>query len=544
LELDLRQIIRLGRRWWWLFLLAPLVAGFTARIFLTRNQVKTTPFYVATATLLINPIQSTGRLNYSLTTYSELLLTKPVLETALADVDLPFDAETLRSRVSSEPVLDQTGRSTELLRIRALDTEPQRAATIANAVARAFVDYIGEQALLLTGPTRETLDDAITATEQQIAQAEQDIADLQLLPGTSDASQQAQLSALRDYLNGLRESLSQLLLTGQAMDLEAASAQSRVTFVDEATVPAAPLLASRGIDPTLPAAFAGFILAGAIVLLLGYLDNSVRTAEAAANLVAAPVLSRVPRLARIGSGARQLFVVERPQTVAADAILRLRTNVESTLTPGKPAIIGISSPGTGEGKSTITANLGASLARGGLRVVIVDTNFRHPSQHEILGGHNDQGLSSLLLHPNMAWHPMLERADAVENLTFIPSGPSPSNPAELIARDRFSQLLGQVSKTVDVTLVDMSPVLTVSDTAVIAPMLDGIILVCRASRTRRGALRAAAAALRQSNGRILGVVMNQQVHNDESHDYPIPPGSDPLRHSSMGSSSPSELVMA
>jgi len=179
----------------------------------------------------------------------------------------------------------------------------------------------------------------------------------------------------------------------------------------------------------------------------------------------------------------------------------------------------VTSPGPSEGKSTVTANLAVAMAQAGFTTVIIDADLRRPSQHKIFAVPNERGLTTLLTHPDQPWN-----WAAVEvlsgSLYVIPSGPLPPNPADLLSSERWRQTLATIVEMVDFVLIDTPPILTASDPLVVAPAADGVVLVCRAGRTRREALRRATMALRQGTVRIVGVVLNQRTgREDDSYYY-------------------------
>lgn len=516
MEFGLRQALRLVRRWWWLLLLAPLVAGFAARELEARYRGEVIPQYAASAALVINPVQNTGRTNYSASTYAQLLLTDPVLQPVVTQLDLPFSVVELEERVQVDPIA-QDDRATELLRVRVKDPDPQRAADIANAVAQSFVSYMADQAVRLTGPTRVELDKQIEGTRQQISQTQDELQTLEQSPDSTDPTNQAQIDARRTDLNQLRDALSDLLLTAQTMDLNAAAAQSQVWVADDADVPTEPV-PEGGINPIIPAALAGFTLAVAVVLLLAYFDNTIKTTAEVEEVTGAPLLGAMPVLSGRRTSASPLFAVTQPQTDAADAIRVIRTNIEFAASERMTASLVISSPGSAEGKSTIAANLAVAMVQARRSVMIIDADLRRPSLHSIFGVRNDRGLSTLLARPDQPWWSAAV-ATTIPRLSLIPSGPLPPNPADLLSLDRLPRLLEEIAETVDFILIDTPPMLPMSDSLEIAAKADGVILVCRANRTRRGALEAAAARLRQGNVRVVGAVLNEQPRSEASYGY-------------------------
>jgi capsular exopolysaccharide synthesis family protein len=191
----------------------------------------------------------------------------------------------------------------------------------------------------------------------------------------------------------------------------------------------------------------------------------------------------------------------------------LRANLEFAAA-GKPIkALAITSSNPSEGKSTVSANIAVVMAQAGLKTVLIDADLRKPTLHKIFGISNDVGLTRLLTHSEECWHDSATRV-AVPNLTLIPSGPVPPNPADLLSIEAFPVLLQAIIAESDIVILDTPPVLAVSDPLVIARHTDAVLLVAKPGHTRRESLRHAAEALRKGNSRLIGVVLNQQRSRD------------------------------
>jgi capsular exopolysaccharide synthesis family protein len=169
-------------------------------------------------------------------------------------------------------------------------------------------------------------------------------------------------------------------------------------------------------------------------------------------------------------------------------------------------VIQVTSPNPGDGKSTLTANLAVAIAQSGKRVVLVDCDFRKPRVHKIFGVSPDIGLASVI-----AGDAELGRAiqpSAVPGLSLLPCGPRPANPAELLTSNRFQEVLDGLKGMFDFVLVDTPPLLAVSDPAVVAPRVDGVLLTVRITRKTRPAAERAREILGALGANVIGVVVN------------------------------------
>lgn len=505
LNLDLRRLIGIARRWWWLLLLAPLVAGAAARYASSQQQ----PLYAATAILKINPPQ-TGGTNYLevegtksvAETYRQLITTRPVLESVVMQLDLPYGPEKLEDKVSATTV-----PGTVLVKVRVSDPDPEAAATIANTVANIFLQYTVDEAARQRGPVRQTLDQRIADTNTQIQETNDQISQLEARPDASSSDVQAQINNLRNTVNQQQSQLNDLLVNQTQLDQDAATAQTQVSISEPAIAADSPFAPQTTVY-TILAVFAGLIIACGVVVLLEYLDNTVKAEADFPALTGGPLLAAVSTVPKLRAGNDQLFLVSHPRESATEAIRVLRANIEFAAAAKEITTLAVTSAGPGEGKSTITANLGVAMSQAGFSTIIIDADLRRPTQHRIFDVGNERGLTTILTHPQQSWRSSATTLSS--DLSLIPSGPLPPNPSDLLSLDRLSHLLADLARDVDVILLDTPPVLAVSDPLVVATKVDGVVLVCRANHTRLDALRRAASSLQQGGIRVVGAVLNQR----------------------------------
>lgn len=505
MELDLRQILRFVRRWWWLLLLAPVLSGLSAGyVESQRDPLGSTPVYTANATLLINPVQGTGRLTYRAETYAGLALTDPVLLPVIADLDLPFTVPELKEMITVFPVLD-----TELLTVSVTGTEPERTAAIANAVAATFVEFMGAQGAEVAGRTSASLEDQRTDVQGEIDALRRQIRELEQSDQSDDVTESDRITALRADLEQRQQELAQLEDDLAQVNSNAAAAQPQVSMIEEASVPASADARNGGPPTVLLAAIAGLLVAVAALVIIEFLDTSVRFSTDIATLVGAPVLTTIPKLRRLRIPTERLFVTKRSHSPAAESIRLLRTNLNVELASWTPQgkIVVVSSASEGEGKSIVAANLATSMAVVGLKTVLIDADLRQPFQHRIFNVPNEVGLTDLLNRSEVARGQTI-KDHHVENLYIIPSGPLPANPSDLLSMDRLEPLLEELREFADIIIIDTPPILAVSDPLVVAAHADGVLIVCWSGRTSVEALRRAARVLRQGSLRVAGVVLN------------------------------------
>ncbi len=202
-----------------------------------------------------------------------------------------------------------------------------------------------------------------------------------------------------------------------------------------------------------------------------------------------------------------LVTLTNPRSPVSEAYRTLRTNLEFSSLDKPIKTMVVTSPGLGEGKSTTLANLAVTLAQAEKEVILVDCDLRRPSQHEIFGLSNGVGLTTMVVDDGaMKEPPLLDTG--VAGLRLLPSGPLPPNPSELVGSRRMAEIISLLAERSDIALFDAPPVVAVTDAAVLASRVDGVLLVIKAGATKRDHAQRAKALLEKVNAHLLGVVLN------------------------------------
>lgn len=202
-----------------------------------------------------------------------------------------------------------------------------------------------------------------------------------------------------------------------------------------------------------------------------------------------------------------LITLSDPRSQAAEAYRTLRTNLYFSGLDKPLHTLVVTSAEPAEGKSTTLANLAVTLAQGGQRVILADCDLRRPRQHDLFGASNARGLTTMLLEDSaLQAPPLLETG--VEGLWLLPSGPLPPNPAELMGSQKMDAVIAALRERADMVLFDAPPVLAVTDAAVLASKVDGVLLVVEAGHTRREQAQRAKTVLEKAHVRLVGAVLN------------------------------------
>jgi capsular exopolysaccharide synthesis family protein len=318
----------------------------------------------------------------------------------------------------------------------------------------------------------------------------------------------------------LRESLLKQQME-TAVNSELAATNMRV--VERAEVP------RRPSQPNVPLNLAlgligGTVLALGAAFVCDYFDNSVKSSDEVEELLQLPTLATIPNfaLARRGAArvtgaahlqaepgnerARDLVVLNEPWSPVAEAFRSLRTAVLFSTPDAPPKVILVTSARASEGKTVNSVNLATTLAEAGSRVLLIDVDLRHPGCHRALGVENDRGLSSFLAG-QVELHDVIHALEA-PRLFFIPAGPLPPNPAELVGSARMRTTLERLQESYDFIILDTPPVLPVTDAIVLSREADGVVLVVKGHDTPRDLVRRARDQLAQSGAHLLGAVVN------------------------------------
>jgi non-specific protein-tyrosine kinase len=192
--------------------------------------------------------------------------------------------------------------------------------------------------------------------------------------------------------------------------------------------------------------------------------------------------------------------------MAAEAYRTLRTNIQFSSLDKPIQTLLATSTAPDEGKSTTLANLAVTIAQAEQRVILVDCDLRRPSVHTLFGVSNEQGLTTAILAQGETALPL--QSSSVPGLSLLTSGPLPPRPADLLGSRRMEQLIAQLRNEADIVLFDTPPVVAVTDAAVLATRVDGVLLVLQAGQTRRDRAREARQKLEKVKANIIGVVLN------------------------------------
>lgn len=280
------------------------------------------------------------------------------------------------------------------------------------------------------------------------------------------------------------------------------SGQVSVNVLREATTPAEPISPNTDLNLAL-GLLVGLAIGVGLAVLREVLDTRIRGTRDVEAITDSPIIGGItydPNAIK-----RPLIVQDDPHSPRAEAFRTLRTNLQFLdIEPGGRSFV-VTSSVQSEGKSTTSANLAIALADSGVRVLIIDADLRRPKLAEYLGLEGAVGLSDVLINRVLL-------SDALQpwgrnRLTVLPAGTVPPNPSELLGSRTMQELLRALEQQFDVVIIDMPPLLPVTDAALVSKMTRGALVVAAAGRTDRRELEGAIAALENVGARVSGIIV-------------------------------------
>lgn len=484
----------------------PLILGLTALIFVVAVglSLSSTKRYEASSKIVLT---DEDPINQFLDPGSDSGSRDPErdVNTDVALIKLEAVADRVRDRLeldtSSKSLLagvtTEVESNSNIVEIAVLDEDPEQAAAIATAFAEEYAEFRRDTA-------RSSLIEAAKLARTR-------------LESLSDVE--------RESPEG-----RQLEATLRQIEITAAAQTGGVAVVRRASVPT-DAASPRPVMTGVLALVLGGILSLGIALLFEFLDRRIKDEDDIEAIFGLPTLATVPRARRRG------HVVPGEDHSQYEGYSALATNLRFfELGPHLEAIM-ITSPGPGEGKTSVTLGTARALSALDLRVIAIEADLRRPAFSRYGLGRGG-GLSTVLAGVTSfeqalvevdatTMKPLADGDSATRTFSVLPGGPMPPNPQALLARPAMTHVLEDARVLADVVLVDLPPIGAVNDPVTVANLVDGVVVVARLNKTTRDAARRALRVLRNTDAELLGVVVTDAPAPSETYYYgptPSAPG--------------------
>ena len=356
---------------------------------------------------------------------------------------------------------------------------------------------------------------AALKTEQEIQRA----VDAQRALVLQLGNQMAQYRLLRREVDTAQGIYTSLLTRLKETSVAASLLVSNISIVDRAEVPIRPSRPRKALNLLLACAVGLFGGIG-LAFFREYLDTTIKDAREVESTLRLPTLAVVPALETVErqrarrralangeAGPFALVAHNDPGSILAEAFRNFRTSLLYSSPDHPPRTILFTSLQPADGKTSLATNLAVVLGQlGAGDVLLVDSDMRKPRLHEVLDVPQTPGLSTFLT--GQASLEEVIKPTRIPNLFVIPSGQIPLNPAELLSSSRVRGVLDDLGRRFAHVVLDAPPLFGVADAMVLAPKVEGVILVLRHARSSRDAAQRAVANLAGVRARLLGVILN------------------------------------
>ena len=314
----------------------------------------------------------------------------------------------------------------------------------------------------------------------------------------------------RTVYDALSSSIKKINVTAQAMDI-------RIWAVKNADLPLLPSKPDKKKELLLGLVL-GLAAGMSLVFFLDYIDNTVSAGEDLEKRYGLTVLGAVEDLPRKNKNI-ETFIIDNPLSAFTESYRLIRSSVLLSTPDHPPRTLLITSMMQQEGKSTTTKNLAYILSQNDKKVLIMDCDMRRPRQHSMFEVDNSYGLSNYLSGNTDEQEPTMIKQMPDSLISVLPSGPIPPNPAELLGSKRMKTLLAQSVERFDFVLLDSPPVQQVTDSLLLAGLVEGTITVLRSGKTTFDMLDSGMKKLRESQAHLLGFVLNRVTKRNAGQGY-------------------------
>ena len=572
--MDLKQLISLLRKWLWLLILGGILgagSGILLSRIQSPTYEATTKILITRAPQQSGGVQSVLDNSLITQTYTQLLTMQPILDATSEKVGAKVSSANIQVILITSTQIVQVNVTdgdpdrcaliantlVEIASQRYIDIQTKQYSAAEENIQAQIEQVVNQQASLLVQidqASASNLESQIKEVQAQMLPLQEEMNQLQqeiasLTPPvtvsqrTKIAEDQArineitpvltlyqqiysnlvvlekpmslgnvesnQISTLQSTLNLYNQIYSSLVSSLETIRLAKLNNTSNAVQIEPAAVPETPVRPNPMLYTAL-AAFCGLILAGGSVLLIEYLDDTLKTPDEIKQRLNLPVIGYIAETKKKRTDKEKIMVARESHAPVNDAFRSLRNNLEFLGLGKQTKTILVTSPESAEGKTTVAANLAVTFAQDGKRVLLLDADMRQPALHILFNMSNRTGLSDVLNNEldveaaGRAWKKS-------RYLKLIPSGLLTPESIELLGSERMNQALASLKKSFEVIVIDTPPCF-VADAQALANKVDAVVLVIRPGYTHRDSALAAIEQFNQVGAKVAGVVLSRIRH--------------------------------
>ncbi len=464
-------------------------------------------------------------------------------------------------------------KKSQLVSIYVEDPDPVMAAMIANTVATEYIKYTLKKGTSASNNAAEWLSEKIEEQRKKLINAEQALANyrgqynINILPKSGEESAiedvkaeysrlqallanysqrytsahpkvielTAQIGSLRNKIDGLdgidrgnktmqyrvlerevqtNKSMYETLLARlKEIDLSSTMNVSNISVVDSAIVPDKPVRPNFPLNIAL-SVMAGIVLGVGFGFFIDYLDTTIKSPQDIRDLLDAYCIGSIPEIVGKEGIKKDKIVHLQPSSPISEAYRSIRTEALGLIPKKNNTTLLVTSAEPKAGKTMTCVNFAISLAQQGNSVLVIDSDLRKPQFHHIFGVDRRQGLSEYLLK-NASFESIIKDSN-IENMKIITSGKVPRNPAEALSSARMAVFIREATQNFDYTIFDSPPAASVTDSVIVADMVDATIQVVRSGKAPIPVVLRVKEKLENTRSKFLGMILNdtKTYHGD------------------------------
>jgi capsular exopolysaccharide synthesis family protein len=491
-RLQIERYFQLVNRRKWVLVIPVVLAVIAAAVL----SFTTPPTYTAVATVRVDvqsigvDASSQGGAERALNSFAFTVRSRPFLEKVIANLNLDTSASGLKGRVSTNTIAD-----TELIEVKAKAGNADDAAAIANEL----VTLMRDPAVL-----QDVNPDLTTTLLTQIDGARQSLADEQarLSSLESSGASQAELDSQRSVVQASQSTYEALLTQLQQARLDQARAAQSISIIEPANPPDA-ASSPRWAFNLAAGLLAGAVIGAALALVLEYIDPTLRDVRDLEGVTRLPVLASIP------FGIRWKYP---PPPVSPDYRL-LATKLQSGLQDEQRKSVLFTSARPEEGNTTVSTYTAMAMAQAGMRVLLLDANLNRPDLHKLFNLPMSPGLYNFISQNGARpTKPIPEaardtiQASPIPRLSVLTAGIRMNDPSELLASAETREFLRFLETQFDVVVIDGASMQTSAGSAVIAPVVDGVVVVAAEGQASSRSVEESVRELTSLGAHTIGLV--------------------------------------